>query len=268
MTMDLSGMTGEQQAQALVAQGWTWAQVKASYPHLFGAGTEGATIPTQTVITAGPGDLFGGGGEGGPSLMTRAEQIARGWLDPMGEAGTGPVVGEQAGSALPGGVAGILAALGFSAAAIATLGVGYGASQMLGVQYPWETGPGEGFIAPWTRDIVQDESGRWVTRETRPDLFANGGNGGALVPFAGAAGVMGVGIAKKWTANGWPFVMTTDGFIHTVKKSGVRVRYKPYKSVVLGKNPSPRQLSRAITKFVAFDKLHSRIQKMARRIKT
>jgi len=52
-------------------------------------------------------------------------------------------------AALPAGLAGVAAALGGA----------YGLAQMAGVQFPWETGPGEGFIAPWTREIVQQEQG-------------------------------------------------------------------------------------------------------------
>lgn len=248
---NLVGMTGEQQAQALVAQGWTWDQVRAQYPQLFGAAGAGVTIAAGVTPTAlGP---FTGAG-----VMTQAEQVARGWADPGG-GGTEPV-----GAGLPAGVAGGLAALGVSAGAITGLGLLYGATQVAGLQYPWETGPGEGFISPFTRDIVQDESGQWVTRETRPDLFANGG--GAMVPLAGAG--VGAVVVKQWSANGWPFAMTSDGYIHTVTKSGLRKKWKPYKSVVLGKNPSPRMLSRAVSKMIQFDKLHVKIQKMARRIKT
>jgi len=187
---------------------------------------------------------------------------------------TGDPVGVvQAGlpAAVPAALAGIV-----PAGLLAGLGTVYGLSQMIGVQYPWETGPGEGFIAPWTRDIVQDESGKWVTRETRPDLFANGGApSAAMVP---AAGMVGAGVVKMWDTGytdaqgvyhpGWPFAMTSDGFIHTVTKAGVRKRWKPYRSVVLGKNPSPRMISRAVTKLIQFDKVHERIKKMARRFKT
>ena len=250
MTMDLTGMTGEQQAQALVAQGWTWDQVRAQYPQLFGAAGAGVKISAGV----GPGAL---GPFVGAGVMTLEEQVARGWADPGG-GGTAPV-----GAGLPAGVAGGLAALGVSAASIGTIGLLYAATQAVGLQYPWETGPGEGFISPFTRDIVQDESGMWVTRETRPDLFAANG-GGAMVPFAGAG--IGAGVVKQWSANGWPFAMTSDGYIHTVTKSGLRKRWKPYKSVVLGKNPSPRMLGRAIKKFEKFEDLHDRIQAIARKL--
>ena len=177
-----------------------------------------------------------------------------------------PVDVVQAG--LPAAVPAALAGIGIPASLIAGLGTAYGLSQMIGVQYPWETGPGEGFIAPWTRDIVQDEQGKWVTRETRPDLFANGAAPGAVVPAAGMFGVAAPSVVKTWMANGWPFAMTSDGYIHTVTKSGLRRRWKPYRSVVLGKNPSTRMISKAVTKLVAFDKVHERIKKLARRLKT
>lgn len=151
----------------------------------------------------------------------------------------------------------------------------YGAAQAIGVQFPWETGAGEGFIAPWSRDIVQDETGQWVTRGTRPDLFGGAAPGTALAVAGGAVGAQ---VVKQWDTGytdaqgayhpGWPFAMTSDGKIHTVTKAGVRKSWRPYKSVVLGKNPSPRQLSRAAAKFNQFDKLHTKIKGIVRKFKT
>jgi hypothetical protein len=40
-------------------------------------------------------------------------------------------------------------------------------------------------------------------------------------------------VVKTWTANNWPFVMTSDGWIYTINKSGVTKGYKPHKPIVL-----------------------------------
>lgn len=160
-------------------------------------------------------------------------------------------------AAVPAALAGIL-----PAGILAALGTAYGVSQMIGVQYPWETGAGEGFIAPWTRDIVQDEQGKWVTRETRPDLFANGAAPTAMVPGAAMGAVAGVTVVKTWMANGWPFAMTSDGYIHTVTKSGLRRKWKPYRSVVLGKKLSTGMAIRAVRKLQIIKKLADKIEKI------
>ncbi|GAH97632.1 unnamed protein product [marine sediment metagenome] len=156
------------------------------------------------------------------------------------------------------------------AAALSALGVVYGITQAIGVQYPWETGPGEGMIAPWSREIVQDESGRWVTRETRPDLF-NGQVPGTAVAVAGAApyvGANGQRVVKQWTANGWPFAMTCDADgknkkLHTVDKYGVPKSWRPYKSVVLGKKMNQSMALRAVKKLEGIKNLAYRIEDLA-----
>jgi hypothetical protein len=42
----------------------------------------------------------------------------------------------------------------------------YGLAELLGVQFPWETGAGEGFIAPWTDQWKDPVTGLWVTAQT------------------------------------------------------------------------------------------------------
>lgn len=133
----------------------------------------------------------------------------------------------------------VLAALGVSAPVIATLGALYLASEAIGVQYPWETGPGEGFIAPWNRNIVKDESGRWVTPKTRPDLFPSGTAASTPPPL-----INGSAVVKMWKAGQTVFAMTADGRIHTTKKSGVEVSYRPYHSIVIGKTLKTSQIKR------------------------
>jgi hypothetical protein len=164
------------------------------------------------------------------------------------------------GVGLPAGLAGILSSIGIGAPLIAGLGALYVGSQAVGVQYPWETGPGEGFISPFSRDIVKDESGRWVTRTTRPDLF--GANGSTALMAPGGAGLGAAGVAKVWQANGWPFAMTTDGRIHTVTKNGVRKSWRPYRSVVLGKKMSAGMAKRAVRKLQSIKKLANDIERL------
>lgn len=155
-------------------------------------------------------------------------------------------------SALPPALAAII-----PAGMLAAAGTAYGLAQMAGLQFPWETGPGEGFISPFTRDIKQDESGRWVTRETRPDLWnGNGVPSRAMVPAAGAPGAItpvGRGVVKTWTANGWPFAMTADADgkhkrIHTVTKDGVPKSWVPYRSIVIGKTLTTQNVRRVATR--------------------
>ena len=167
------------------------------------------------------------------------------------------------GSMLPAVIPPALAAL--IPAGLATgLAAAYGVSQAVGVQYPWETGPGEGFIAPWSRDIVQDESGRWVTRGTRPELF-NGAATDTVALTQRAQGVAGPAVVKTWTANGWPFAMTSDGKIHTVNKSGVRKSWRPYRSIVLGKKMNQGMALRAVRKLEGIKNLAYRIEDLAGR---
>lgn len=182
-------------------------------------------------------------------------------------------------AALPGGAAALLAALGLSGGAIAAIGAGYGLTQLVGVQYPWETGAGEGFIAPWNRDIKQDEAGRWVTTSTRPDLFNGNGAGGVSTALmaGGGAGVLAASqVVKMWDTGyttpsgqkvpGWPFAMTADGRIHTVKKSGVRVSYKPKKPIVL--MPGAKMDLRQFVKFEGvIDRISRRIAKRSKSLK-
>ena len=185
---------------------------------------------------------------------------------PLSQLGPTPAVPIQPGSpevgvsALPAALAAIL-----PASVVAAAGTVYGLAQAVGVQFPWETGAGEGFISPFTRDIKQDESGRWVTRETRPDLW----NGGAVMaPTVMKAqdfpqlGAYGPTVVKTWTANGWPFAMTSDGRIHTVTKSGLRKSWRPYKSVVLGKKMNQSMARRAVNKLQSIVQLGKDIEKL------
>ena len=193
----------------------------------------------------------------GPFIPTQPAQRPGTVQATMAPVQATPAVGV---AALPAALAAIL-----PAGAVAAAGTIYGLAQMAGVQFPWETGPGEGFISPLTRDIKQDESGRWVTRETRPDLW-NGGAVMAPTVMNGQAfaqlGTYGPTVVKTWTANGWPFAMTSDGRIHTVTKTGIRKSWKPYKSVVLGKKINSSMAKRAVRKLQGIVKLGKDIEKL------
>lgn len=190
--------------------------------------------------------------------------------------GPSPIAVVKPGDTPPAGFewSGLLTALGLggvAAAVAAPVAAAYGVSELIGVQYPWQTGPGEGFIAPWNRNIVQDEQGMWVTPNTRPDLFTpeKGGTMGAAamvgrggLPTSMIAGAMGPAVVKQWSASGWPFAMTSDGKIHTVTKSGIRKSWRPYRSVVLGKKVSTGQARRAMGKLKAIKDLANDIEKL------
>jgi len=101
-----------------------------------------------------------------------------------------------------------------------------------------------------------------------------GGNGMAH-PSAGTSiairpsGPTGMGImpggdqiVKSWHANGIPFWRTLDGWIYVQRKDGTVKRYKPYKSVVLGKRPSSKQINRAINKLKREDKTYHKLTRL------
>jgi hypothetical protein len=66
-------------------------------------------------------------------------------------------------------------------------------------------------------------------------------------------------IVKTWHANGIPFWQTIDGWIYVQRLDGTVRRYKPHKSVVLGKRPSTRQINRAINKLKSEYKVHKKL---------
>ena len=241
----------------LLAVGWTKEQVKQYYPGLFtfnGGAVPTAVIPPPSLPTGTPVS----------SVITPA------WL-PTAKVVNGGVsimpTPEPESFDFPLPLTGMLAAgtaaIGIPAVGVA-LGAGMGVAQAVGVQFPWETGPGEGFIAPWNRNIVRDEQGLWVTPETRPDLFGAASKQTALEPAVGAGIGAGVGaqVVKTWTANGWPFAMTADGKIHTVTKTGIRKSWRPYKSIVLGKKMNQSMALRAVKKLQGIKKLATAIEKL------
>jgi hypothetical protein len=109
------------------------------------------------------------------------------------------------------------------------------------------------------------------------ELGPLGGNG-VSHPQAGTSiairpsGPVGMGImpggdqiVKTWHANGIPFWRTMDGWIYVQRKDGTVKRYRPYKSVVLGKRPSSKQVNRAINKLKREDKIYSKLNKLFHR---
>jgi len=106
------------------------------------------------------------------------------------------------------------------------------------------------------------------------ELGLFGGNGMAH-PSAGTSiairpsGPTGMGImpggdqiVKTWHANGIPFWRTLDGWIYVQRKDGTVKRYRPYKSVVLGKRPSSKQINRAINKLKREDKTYHKLTRL------
>ena len=69
-------------------------------------------------------------------------------------------------------------------------------------------------------------------------------------------------IVKTWHANGIPFWRTLDGWIYVQRKDGTVKRYRPYKSVVLGKRPSSKQINRAINKLKREDKTYHKLTRL------
>jgi len=78
-------------------------------------------------------------------------------------------------------------------------------------------------------------------------------------------------IVKKWHAGHFsdgtpvPFWRTMDGWIYVQRKDGTVKRYRPYKSVVLGKRPSSKQINRAINKLKREDKTYHKLTRLFHR---
>lgn len=178
----------------------------------------------------------------------------------------GPAPG--AGGGLPAGTAGALAAVGVAPAVIGLGSLIYGGLQLAGLQFPWETGPGEGFIAPWTRPQVRDEQGMWVTAETRPDLFNGAGPAGGPFPGMAAGALGGVMVRKIWTNASRDgkipatvqSVMLTNGIVITRSLvTGEIKKHRPKKHIVISSDPRlssikkldrvQKKISKLVTKY-------------------
>ena len=131
-------------------------------------------------------------------------------------------------------------------------------------------------IGPTTAGVIKDviNIGASVYHEVG-ELGGFGGNGSMAHPQAGTSiairpsGPTGMGImpggdqiVKTWHANGIPFWRTLDGWIYVQRKDGTVKRYRPYKSVVLGKRPSSKQINRAINKLKREDKTYHKLTRL------
>jgi hypothetical protein len=72
-------------------------------------------------------------------------------------------------------------------------------------------------------------------------------------------------IVRSWHANGVNFWRTVDGWIYVQRLDGTIKRYRPYKSVVLGKRPSSRQVKRAIRKLKGEAKIYRELTNLFKR---
>ncbi len=111
-----------------------------------------------------------------------------------------------------------------------------------GVQFPWETPAGEGFIAPWTQQVG----------------LPSGLTGQVGAAYPGAFG--GIGVAYSWSTGTAVFFRLMDGRIAVQRKNGVWKIYRPKKHIVLSTNPRLSQLRK-------FDRAYSRLNKMVSKFK-
>ena len=111
-----------------------------------------------------------------------------------------------------------------------------------GLQWPWQTPEGEGFIAPWTEQVA----------------LPSGLTGQLGAGYPNAFG--GVGVAYSWTTGTAVFFRLMDGRIAVQKKNGVWKIYRPKKHIVLSTNPRLSQLKK-------FDRAYSRLNKMVKKFK-
>lgn len=172
-------------------------------------------------------------------------------------AGALPVAGAIVGGGALGAITGLLAGA-------------YGISQAVGLQYPWETGPGEGFISPLTPQ-VRDEAGQWVTPQTRPGLFtpATAGRMSGMLTQGQAAGkaIGGDVIVSSWTTGpgGQTFYRLASGKIGTMTKMGMWKTWRPKKHIVLPRGNTT--LSQAVKAQKFLDKMWRTVARKTKALK-
>ncbi len=168
-------------------------------------------------------------GEGTVAPWTPVVQTPQGWQQPARPQGAPAML-----PMIP--AAGALAIPAAAGVGLTVAGVGlaaYGIAQGLGVEFPWETAPGEGFIAPWTERYETPEG----TRQVR--------NGRRGMP-------QGDVIVSSWNTRldgtGWEFYRLASGKLATYTKHGVFKTWRPYRSIVIGKKLTSSNVRRVATR--------------------
>lgn len=126
-----------------------------------------------------------------------------------------------------------------------TVGVG-------GLQFPWETPSGEGFIAPWTDQIVFPSGRVGVRGQIYPGDM--GSIDGSLVVY-------------YWTAGQTTFWRLQDGRVACWNGKGVLKTWKPKKHIVIPRNMANMRLGRVIKVERMLDKYLSYAAKKSKRLK-
>lgn len=115
---------------------------------------------------------------------------------------------------------------------------------------PWSTPAGEGFIAPWTPNVV-------IGWEGQPSNVVYGQTGkdypGYLEPHKLPSPPV-----KYWYANGIPFARLADGRIACERRDGTVKVWRPKKHIVISNNPRLSQLRK-------LDRVYKKVTKMVRR---
>jgi hypothetical protein len=94
-------------------------------------------------------------------------------------------------------------------------------------------------------------------------LINDGSSDATAVAVPGSAGGDGSKIIKNWTAGNWPFYLTADGRIHTTKKNGIAISWKPKKPIVLVRG------STSLSQFVRAERYLDKMSRsIARRTKS
>lgn len=108
-----------------------------------------------------------------------------------------------------------------------------------GLQAPWETVTGEGWIAPWTEQI-QTTGGKYMQ----------------------APSGIGDQVVSAWSTGTWTFYRLASGKIGTFTRSGMWKTWRPYKPLVVGKTVSLPQARRMISKLKTLKKVYKTVAKL------
>ncbi len=140
---------------------------------------------------------------------------------------------------------GVLAGLG-----IAGVGAVAGGLTAAGMQWPWETPEGEGFIAPWTEQVV----------------LPSGLVGQAGVQYPGEMGLGGSQVVKSWTnasrdgriPASVQFFMMANGRIYSRSLVDGQIKsWRPKKHIVISRDPRLSTLKK-------LQRVHTKVSKMVR----